>query len=98
MKQDDFFIIASDGIESLRQTHPNRTIVEVLLDLVKTDPHNFAANMTHACNRVYQESFNGTSRTLLAGHDDLTVLLIRPMALADVQTGNAAILGGQVGF
>ena len=98
MKQDDFFIIASDGIESLRQTHPNQAIAEVLLNLVKTDPRNFAANLTHACNRVYQESFNGNARTLLGGHDDMTVLLVRPAELADAQAGKTAILGGQVGF
>jgi hypothetical protein len=98
LKPDDFFIIASDGIEALRQTNPNCTIEEVLLDLVKTDPRNFAANLAHACNQVYQESFNGTSRTLLTGHDDMTVMILWPTELGKAQNGNAAILGGRLGF
>lgn len=94
----DFFIIASDGISTLRQAFPDMAMEDVLLAHVRNDPDNFAYNVTAACNRSYRETFNGTSRTLLGGHDDMTILLVRPWELADTAGEKAAILGGYVGY
>jgi hypothetical protein len=97
LESDDFFIIASDGISALRQAVSHTPMEDVLLAHVKSDMKNFAFNVMTACNSIYEESFNGNARTLLGGHDDMTILLVRPRELADAQQAEAAILGGHVG-
>ncbi len=97
LNSNDFFLIVSDGISSLRQTVPEHGIEKILWEHIIRDPEKFAENVTMTCNRVFTQNNNGRSRTLLGGTDDITALLVVPSALAQIPVDKGYILGGHIG-
>ncbi|MFO7964432.1 MAG: hypothetical protein R6U50_10960 [Desulfobacterales bacterium] len=93
----DFFVIVSDGIGSLRQIDTCSSVEEMFLNLILYQPDRFAEIITGDCNRVYTLKTNGSSRTLLGGTDDITVLLLIPSQLDYTPLKKGCILGGFIG-
>ena len=95
IKEGDFFVIVSDGIDALNRRFGGNSIQDVLWRYVKKDPQNFAYNVMTACNEILREDFNGRGKTVLGGYDDITSLLIFPHFLSD-SVHHSHILGGNI--
>ncbi len=92
----DFFVIASDGITSMRAGHPDVRLEDVLFLQVISDPENFAFNVIQECNRIMEEHSSSGSRTLFNGGDDISVILVFPEKLSHTVSENSIILGGYI--
>ncbi len=96
IEEDDFFILASDGITAIRLTEDSLRLEDILLKMVLDDAESFAKKVAGMSNQVVQEENAGQIRTTFGCGDDLSVILIEPEKLrADVSDGRH-ILGGYV--
>lgn len=91
MAEGDFFIIASDGISSIR-TNDEETLEELLLSHAINDIEGFAANVTKRCNRVSRQKIGQREVSTFVSGDNISVLLVYPAA--GVPGSDSVILGG----
>jgi hypothetical protein len=96
LADDDFFIIASDGITSLRPLNGKVRVEDVLCDHMNPDPFDFVFNVTLSCNRIMQEQKPYGARAWFAGNDDISILMVSPDEWLDVGLTKSSILGGYV--
>ena len=92
----DFFVIASDGILSIREGNTGTRVEEALLSLINTDMVNFAYLAIKAANRYFEEFINGRVTGRFGGSDNVSALLIYPEKLIDVDFQESFILGGHI--
>ena len=96
IQKGDFLILASDGISAIRSMNESHDLDNLLLDMVVTDPLNFALDVTRKCNRIVTQESAGITRTTFGCGDDLSVVLIEPEKLDLLNEDNSYILGGYV--
>jgi len=90
----DFFVIASDGILSIRVNNSEARLEDILMDHVESDWRNFALNVIRSCNRLSAESIYDRVLVRFGGSDNVSVLLVYPEELTDIDCKESFILGG----
>ncbi len=96
LSRGDFFIIASDGILSIRGNNVETRLEEALLDHINTDKKNFALNTITASNRYLEERIRDRVMPRFGGSDNVSVLLVYPEKLIDISYQESSILGGYI--
>ncbi len=96
ISEDDFFILASDGITAVRPANQDIKLDEVILNLAISDPDNFAFNVAATCNQIIEEENAGQVRTTFGGGDDVSIILIHPAKLQTPDSSKSYILGGYI--
>lgn len=94
--ENDFFLLASDGIIALRYVHPEMSLEEALLHHVRSDGMACARRLAEQCNAVLTEDTPSGRRAWFGGGDDLTVILIHPRHFRGADRQGTYILGGYV--
>ena len=94
--QGDFFIIASDGILSIRGNKVETRLDEVLLEHINTDKENFALNTIMTSNRYSEERIYDRIVPRFGGSDNISILLVYPDELIDTSCQESFILGGYI--
>lgn len=94
--EEDFFIIASDGIVAVRAGESEMSIDEALLDVAATNFDGFAFEIARRCNDIVQEQTIDRVRTAFASGDDISLILIDPSRLQPTASSESYILGGYV--
>lgn len=92
----DFFIIASDGILSIRGNDREKTLAEVLRERVDGDLEGFTLRAIQDSNRCLEESIYDRSVTRFGGSDNVSALLVYPEGLPQAGPRESFILGGYV--
>lgn len=92
----DFFVLASDGITSLRPNNEKIKLDHTILNLAMDDPDNFALNATLNCNDIITQETAGRTRTIFGCIDNLSILLVDPAKLQPIDFRESYILGGYV--
>lgn len=90
----DFFVIASDGILSIRVNNYETRLEEILMDYVEGDRHSFALSVIRSCNRLVAERVYDRVVVRFGGSDNVSVLLVYPEELTDIDCKESFILGG----
>jgi len=90
----DFIVIASDGILSIRVNNDETRLEDILMDYVERDRHSFALNVTRSCNSLAAEKIYDRVVVRFGGSDNVSVLLVYPEELTDVDHQESFILGG----
>ena len=96
LAEGDFFIIATDGILSLRVNSDKTSLEEILLEHVKDDIDNFAFSVINSCNRSSEEKIYDRVITRFGGSDNVSALLVYPQELTDITCPESSILGGYI--
>ena len=91
----DYFIIASDGILSLRGSQRHRPITEVLLEHAGQGLDDLALRALQQSNLRLEETIYGQRLTRFGGNDNVTMVVVQPDKLAD-GSGDSHILGGSI--
>lgn len=92
----DFFVLASDGITSVRPPSNDIKLDEVVLNLTINDPDNFALNVSTTCNEIVEETDASRKRTIFGGGDDISAILVDPQKLQPSDSEDIYIFGGYV--
>lgn len=90
----DFFIIASDGILSIRGNNREIKLEDALLEHINDDIESFALNTIVASNRCLETSAYERAIARFGGSDNISVLLVYPEKLIDTTHEDSCILGG----
>jgi hypothetical protein len=90
----DFFIIASDGISSIKGNHKETRLEDTLLEHLDNNTENFALSAIRSSNQCYEENLYGRGITRFGGSDNVSVLLVYPEKLEDTGYQGNFILGG----
>jgi hypothetical protein len=96
LKPGDFFIIASDGVMSIRGADRERRLADVLLQHVDGNPQGFALSAMRACNACIQEQIYDRTITRFGGSDNVTLMLVVPEELPEMSVAESYILGGSI--
>jgi len=97
LAEGDFFIIASDGIQSIRCNKEETRLEEVLLEhIVDGALGDFALSVMKSCNTVFEERIQDRVITRFGGSDNVSALLVYPEDLIDVDCEERLILGGYI--
>ncbi|MBM3132201.1 MAG: protein phosphatase 2C family protein [Chloroflexi bacterium] len=94
LADEDFFIIASDGITALRSLHSDVRMEDVLWRYLDEGFDDFAFRVTQDCNRVFEETKANGMRAWFGGGDNTTVCLVCPAKLGFPDSAESIILGG----
>ena len=92
----DFFIIASDGILSIRGNHIDKRLEDVLMEHVDGSLENFVHSAMTACNRHFDDKIFDRPFTRFGGHDNVSLLLVHPERLLNAGSAPSVILGGEM--
>ena len=92
----DFFIIASDGVLSIREAHATMSLEDILIEYVNRCLEDFAFDVVNACNQCVANGDPDTASARFIGDDNVSVLLVFPEELADVDGQASFILGGHI--
>ncbi|MDY6907189.1 MAG: PP2C family serine/threonine-protein phosphatase [Chloroflexota bacterium] len=97
LERGDFFIIASDGIQSLRRNRDGVSLEQALREhIVPGGLSGFARSVIEGCNAVFEETIYDRAITRFGGSDNCSVLLVYPQELAEPDGAEGIILGGYV--
>jgi len=97
LAEGDFFIIASDGIQSIRCNKEETRLEEALLEhIVDGALGEFAFSVIKSCNTVFEERINDRVITRFGGSDNVSALLVYPEDLIDIDSEERLILGGYI--
>ncbi len=96
LEEDDFFIIASDGIFSIRGEDREKPLEDALQERVNGEIEGFAYRAIRDSNRYLEESINNQTLSRFGGSDNISALLVYPEGLADVSSRESFILGGYI--
>lgn len=91
----DFFIIASDGILSIRGDKGMK-LEEALLEHINDSIENFAFNTITTSNKCLGANIYERTVTRFGGSDNISVLLVYPEKLIDTNHKDSFILGGYI--
>jgi hypothetical protein len=94
LAEGDFFIIASDGILSIRGNDKERALEDVLRERVDGNPQDFAFRAIRDSNRYLEERIYDRTLNRFGGSDNISALLVYPEGLADTGPRESFILGG----
>ncbi len=94
--EDDFFVLASDGVGAIRYANQIENLDGIILNMVTNDSDGLAYNIAHNCNEVIEQETAGRTRTMFGCGDDLSVILIEPAKLQPTDSANSYILGGYI--
>lgn len=90
----DFFLIASDGILSIKNEATPGKLEEVLLGYLQDDWRGFVPRLMHAANAYYQEKIYDREFSRFGGKDNISLLMVFPEELQDCDEEISYILGG----
>ena len=96
LAEGDFFIIASDGILSIRGNDKERALEDVLRERVDGNLQDFASRAIRDSNRYLEERIYDRFLNRFGGSDNVSALLVYPEGLADVGPRESFILGGYI--
>jgi hypothetical protein len=96
LTEGDFFIIASDGILSIRGNDKERALEDVLRERVDGDLQDFALRAIRDSNRYLEERIYDRTLNRFGGSDNISALLVHPEGLADIASRESFILGGYI--
>ena len=96
LTEGDFFIIASDGILSIRGNDKERALEDVLRERVDGDLQGFAFRAIRDSNRYLKERIYDRTLNRFGGSDNVSALLVYPEGLADIASRESFILGGYI--
>ncbi|MBN1614694.1 MAG: SpoIIE family protein phosphatase [Deltaproteobacteria bacterium] len=91
----DFFILASDGILSIRGNHIEKRLEDALMEHVDGSMENFVHSAMSACNRHIEDRIFDRPFTRFGGHDNVSLLLVQPEKLPKDCSFPGIILGGE---
>jgi len=95
----DFFIIASDGIQSIRRNKEETRLEEVLLEhAVDGVLGDFAFSAINSCNTIFEERIYDRVITRFGGSDNISALLVYPEDLLDIDRQESLMLGGYTAY
>jgi hypothetical protein len=94
----DFFIIASDGITSLKGNEIGKSLEEVFWKYIAGNAEKFVLSAMTACNRPFEQTVYDRSITRFGGNDNVSLLLVCPDGLIDSEQPESFILGGEVHY
>ncbi|MFC1920067.1 hypothetical protein ACFLWX_04680 [Chloroflexota bacterium] len=96
LEESDFFIIASDGVLSAR-SNSEKPIQDTLWDyLDPRDLHESVSNIVRGCNLISEEMVDSRVINRFRGGDDISVLVIYPEQLADIECRRTILMGGWI--
>jgi hypothetical protein len=90
----DFFIIASDGISSIKGNHKEARLEDTILEHLDSDTENFVLSVIRRSNQCYEETFYDRGVIRFGGSDNISMLLVYPERLEDGGYQGNFILGG----
>ena len=96
LTQGDFFIIASDGILSIRRDNVETRLEKALMAHINTNIENFALSAIMASNRYLEERIYDRVIPRFGGSDNVSALLVYPEKLTDISCQESVILGGYI--
>jgi len=94
LDEGDFFIIASDGILSIRGNDRERALVDILRERVDGNLQDFAFRAIRDSNQCLEETIYDRPMTRFGGSDNVSALLVCPEELADVTSQESFLIGG----
>lgn len=92
---DDFFILASDGILSLKGNDPDRRLEDLLRDHLDGDEELFVLRAMEACNGHFVQEVLGRTVPRFGGCDNVSLVFVRPDGLRTDHRRKSFILGGE---
>lgn len=92
----DFFIVASDGVMSIRGADRDRNVADILLEHVNGNPPGFALSAMKACNARMKERIHDRAITRFGGSDNVSLMLVQPENLPEAPGADSFILGGRI--
>ena len=96
LTQGDFFIIASDGILSIRRDNVETRLEKALLAHINSNMENFALSAITASNRYLEEKIYDLVIPRFGDSDNVSALLVYPERLIDISCQESFILGGYI--
>ena len=93
----DFFILASDGIDDITLYNQDTGLGETLWKQMNDGPENFVFNAIKTCNSILERRLSSRKITMFGGIDNVSVLLIFPDKLREINQKQSFILGGYIG-
>jgi hypothetical protein len=90
----DFFVIASDGISSIKGNHREARLEDTILEHIHSDMENSVLSAIRHSNQCYEETFYDRGVTRFGGSDNVSMLLVYPEKLEDAGYQGSFILGG----
>lgn len=96
LSEGDFFIIASDGILSIRGDDREKPLEDALQKRVDGEMEGFAYRAIRDANRYLEERINNQTLSRFGGSDNISALLVYPEGLANVSSQDSFILGGYI--
>jgi len=96
LAEDDFFIIASDGIFSIRGEEREKPLEDALRERVNGEIAGFAYRAIRDSNRYLEESINNQTLSRFGGSDNISALLVYPGGLTTASSRESFILGGYI--
>jgi len=95
LAEGDFFIIASDGILTIRGNKEIK-LEEALLEDVNDSMEDFALHVIRTSNQCYEAKIYDRTVTRFGGSDNISFLLVHPEKLIDTEHEDSFILGGNI--
>ncbi len=96
LSKGDFFIIASDGIASVRPVNQEAALEDVLWHYLQKDMNYSVFDITRHCNRIIEDEGSEQTRAWFRGNDDISLLIVYPDEFRDTNASGSVILGGYV--
>lgn len=96
LREGDFFVIASDGILSIRGGRKETNLENILLEKVVNRPGNFALNVIKSCNKRFTKRIDKQVVTRFGGGDNVSALLVFPEKLKGIGKRKGIMLGGYI--
>lgn len=96
LTEGDFFVIASDGILSIRANNKETSLEEILLGHINSEMENFAFSVVETCNQSVEERIYDRVITRFGGSDNVSALLVCPEKLIESNCKESFILGGYI--
>jgi len=96
LAEGDYFIIASDGILSIRGDDRVKPLNCYLRERVNGKLEDFTYRVIRDSNRYLEEKINDQILSRFGGSDNISALLVYPEGLIDGNTQESFILGGYI--
>jgi len=90
----DFFLIASDGILSIKTGQTTGTLEEIILGYLESDWRTLVPRLMNIANAYYRETIFDRTFGHFGGKDNISLLMIYPEEIADEASEKSYILGG----
>ena len=94
VKPGDFFLIASDGILSIKTDSTPGRLEDIMLNYLENDWRTFVPALMNAANAFYQEKIYDRTFSRFGGKDNISLLMVFPEELGEFETEKSYILGG----